>query len=338
MNELRKCPITGNKVIIAKKRAHRFKDIKGPKSFASSYKKNCPFCYGKNLQVKETCRIDWNLMDRYDWDLRGFLNLSPYLEKRKKKTKKNSKENNLFKSSIPYGTAEVLVENREHNKQLATMTRLELEEIFIACKNRYEDLLKEWKEVLIFRNYGFFAGQSLTHPHSQIIALDRESPNIKKEEEIARDYFKKNKKCLICDLIKHEKQKKVRVVFENEEFITLSPWAPIFPYELLIIPKEHENNISAFSLTAITHLAKMFQAVFGALDLKLFDPSYNYYFRNYQPHQKKDEKILHWFIRIMPRGISIPAGFELGTGIESINVVPPEDACKLLKSNHNNNL
>lgn len=332
MNELRVCPITGKKVIIAKKRAKRFKDVRGPKSFASVYKKSCPFCYGKNLKIKETLRIDWHLLDKHDWDLRGFLNLSPYLEPKKLRIKKDIRGNELFKISVPHGSAEVLVENREHNKQLATMAELELEEIFVAYKNRYEDLLKEWKEVLIFRNYGFFAGQSITHPHSQIIAIGSESPKYKKEKERALNYHKEHKKCLICDLIKKEKEKKVRVVFENEGFITLSPWAPIFPYELLIIPKEHQNNILDFSLDSIAQLARMFKNVFGALHLKLFDPPYNYYFRNYQAFKNEEADSLHWFVRVMPRGVSIAAGFELGTGIESINVVPPEEAAKFLKN------
>ena len=132
-------------------------------------------------------------------------------------------------------------------------------------------------------------------------------------------------------MIRKEKEKKVRVVFENEGFIALSPWAPIFPYEILIIPKKHKKNILDFSLDSITYLAKIFQDVFSALNLKLYDPSYNYYFRNYEPTNKEETKSLHWFIRIMPRGISIPAGFELGTGIKSINIVPPEDATKLLR-------
>ncbi len=330
MNELRICPIAGEKVIIAKKRAKRFRDVKGPKPFAANYKKTCPFCYGKKLKIKETFRIDWNLMDKYDWDLRGFLNLTPFLETKKKKNK-DIKKSDLLKTTIPYGEAEVLVENREHNKQLATMTPLELEEIFIAYKNRYEDLAKGWKEVLIFRNYGFFAGQSITHPHSQIIALNQEGPRVKKEKERALNYFKKHKKCLICDLIAEEKRKKERVIFENEAFIVLAPWASMYPYEILIIPKTHQNNILDFSLEEINYLTEVFSNVFKSLNDKLFDPSYNYYLRNYRINQKREEKFLHWFIRIMPRGISIPAGFELATGIEAVNVIPPENAAKLLR-------
>jgi len=334
MNELRICPISGNRVIIAKKRAKRFRDVKGPKPFAAAYKKNCPFCYGKQLKVKEVFRIDWNLMDKYEWDLRGFLNLSPYLEKRDIRIKAKIIDG-LFKISVPHGAAEVLVENREHGKKLSNMDQQELEEIFIAYKNRYEDLIKEWREVLIFRNYGFFAGQSITHPHTQIISMGQESLSVKKEKERALHYLEKHNKCLICELINKEKKNKTRVIFENEHFIALCPWAPVFPYEVFIIPKDHQNNIMEFSLDSIMSLAKIFQSVFSSLNIKLLDPSYNYYFRNYEPSNKKNEQdALHWFIRIMPRGISIPAGFELGTGIESINVVPPEDAAIFLRDNN----
>ncbi|OIP22491.1 galactose-1-phosphate uridylyltransferase [bacterium CG_4_10_14_0_2_um_filter_33_32] len=331
MNELRVCPITAKKVIIAKKRAKRFRDVKGPKSFAATYKKCCPFCYGKKLDVKETFRIDWNLMDKYDWDLRGFLNLSPYLESRIHKKKNGIKKNDLFKTTTPYGTAEVLVENREHSKLLSTMTSIELQDLFIAYKNRYEDLLKRWREVLIFRNYGFFAGQSITHPHSQIIGINEESPNIKHEKRLACKYYKEHNGCVICSLIKEERKKKKRIIFENNHYIAICPWASSFPYEVLIIPKEHQSSILEFSLESMAGLAETYQAVFGALNSKLFDPSYNYYFRNYRTVDEENGQALHWFIRIMPRGISIPAGFELGTGIESVNVIPPEDAASLFR-------
>lgn len=330
MNELRICPITGKKVIIAKKRAKRFRDVKGPKSHHSRDEKTCPFCYGKKIEAKETFRIDWNLVDKYDWDLRGFLNLSPYLESKKTKLKK-IENHELFKISVPHGSAEVLVENREHNKLLSTMTNIELQDLFIAYKNRYEDLIKEWEEVLIFRNYGFFAGQSITHPHSQIIAINEESPNIYRERKIAKKYYKKNKKCIMCNLIKQEKNKKERIIFENEGYLVISPWSPVFPYEFWIIPKNHETNILEFSLESLSYLANTYSHIFSSLEKQLYSPSYNYYFRNYYPEDKKDNKFLHWFIRVMPRGISIPAGFELGTGVESVNVISPEDATKTLK-------
>lgn len=331
MNELRICPIRGARVIISKKRAKRFKDVKGPKSFAATPRKSCPFCYGKELKAKETFRIDWDLMDRHKWDLRGFLNLSPYLEKKTVKLKRIPGGDGLFRIAVPHGNAEVLVESRDHSKQLATMTPWEIQEIFIGYRNRYEDLLKEWKEVLVFRNYGFFGGQSLTHPHSQIIAIDNESPDQRNEKRRANNYFNKHNNCIICDIIKKEKQRKVRVIFENEHFIALCPWAPSYPYETLIIPKQHQNSILEFSLDSMESLAEMYKKFFGSLSTNLFDPSYNYYIRNYRPKNAIEQKELHWFIRIVPRGISIPAGFEIGTGIESVNVVPPEDAAKLLR-------
>lgn len=325
-NELRTCPISGRKVIISPKRAKRFRDVKEPKYTKSSYRKDCPFCYGKKLKVTETMRIDWEILDKFDWDLRSFLNLSPYLVASKRKKVKREP---LLDRVIPYGTAEVLVESRLHNKHFPNMTTAEIEKVFVAYKRRYGDLLKEWNEVLIFRNYGYIAGQSITHPHSQVVAMEQKSPAVENEEDIAQRHWNKEKKCVTCEYIKKEFSEKKRVIMSNDEFVVIAPWASVFPYEFMIFPKKHEQNIRSLGPRQITSLAEIFFVIFRKLKQSLRNPSYNYYLRNFEDKRHKD--YTHWHIRVLPRGISIPAGFELGTKIEAINIVPPEDAAKLLR-------
>ena len=46
---------------------------------------------------------------------------------------------------------------------------------------------------------------------------------------------------MFCDIIRQEMDESVRVVAENEGFLTLAPYAPRFPFETWILPKKHES-------------------------------------------------------------------------------------------------
>lgn len=59
------------------------------------------------------------------------------------------------------------------------------------------------------------------HSHWQIIGvpvIPCEQANIIKNEKKYKDEFGK---CMICDIIKHESEKKIRIVYENQYFICI---------------------------------------------------------------------------------------------------------------------
>ncbi|UCC43068.1 MAG: galactose-1-phosphate uridylyltransferase, partial [Candidatus Zixiibacteriota bacterium] len=60
----------------------------------------------------------------------------------------------------------------------------------------------------------------------------------------------------------------------------------------------------------------------------LNNPDYNYVLRS-APIGDEDTRHLHWYLVIIPK-ISIPAGFEIGSGIY-INTVAPEESAALLR-------
>jgi UDPglucose--hexose-1-phosphate uridylyltransferase len=61
----------------------------------------------------------------------------------------------------------------------------------------------------------------------------------------------------------------------------------------------------------------------------LGDPDYNYIIRS-SPVGDEDTRHLHWYMVIIPK-ISIPAGFEIGSGIY-INSVAPEESAEILRT------
>ena len=59
------------------------------------------------------------------------------------------------------------------------------------------------------------------------------------------------------------------------------------------------------------------------------DPDLNFFIHTAPLKSKKTYTHYHWHMEVLPK-ISIPAGFELSTGV-LINVVPPETAAAMLR-------
>jgi UDPglucose--hexose-1-phosphate uridylyltransferase len=66
--------------------------------------------------------------------------------------------------------------------------------------------------------------------------------NVTQELEGAKQYFLYKERCVFCDIIRQEMDGGTRVVAENENFLTLAPYAPRFPFETWILPKQHESS------------------------------------------------------------------------------------------------
>lgn len=324
LDELRQDPITKAWTIIAagrSKRPHEIKQIvpEAPKDYF------CGLCEGHESQkiAPEVFRIGKGKPGKPGWQVRSVLNPSPYFERRGRSDHIVGEE--LFKKTTPVGTAEVLIETPKHARDLVFMTKEELGEVLIAYQARYNSLIKHWTEVSVFRNHGFLAGQSLLHPHSQIVATKEKSPRNKKEELHGIEYYYAHGNCLYCALIAKEIKKKERVILKSKCFIALSPWASEKPYEVIIFPLKHSANFGEITLAEI----RDFTAVLSEILRKAFhgfgDPSYNYFIRSFS-NQPPLHNTAHWYLKIIFHH-SVPGGYEASSAA-FVNPVPPEFATK----------
>lgn len=326
-NELRQDPLTHRWVIIAKGRASRPHEIVKKEDKSKIKKRNtCPFDKGhEKMSGHEVFRIG----DKKNWQVRSILNKSPYFDPPSEKDTGMITSGVIFSYMAPIGTAEVFVETPNHYEDLVFMKPPELEAVIEGYKNRYTELAPNFEEVLIFRNHGYLAGQSLTHPHSQITAMSEKSPETEEEEKRIIDFHKKNKFCLLGHMEKIERIRKKRLILQNKLFITICPWASFSPYEILIIPKTHNPNISYLSAEELSAFASILQETLRKLYMHLENPDYNYFIRNYE-NKGELKKAGHWYLKIIPR-LTIPGGYEASSG-SFINVIPPELAAKELIS------
>ena len=129
-------------------------------------------------------------------------------------------------------------------------------------------------------------------------------------------------------MIDWEKKKKLRVIYENKDFIAFEPFASRVSYETRIFPKKHAANFESLSKKERRHLSETLIVSLKKLKKALDDPDYNFFIHT-APAKDGVDGHYHWHIEILPK-TSIWAGLELGTGIEVV-AISPEEAAKSLK-------
>ncbi|MFH0739742.1 MAG: DUF4931 domain-containing protein [bacterium] len=246
------------------------------------------------------------------------------------KSREIKSDNFLFQKMPSIGFHEVVIFN-DHSKQLTDFSQIEWEELLSIYQQRYITLAKEKavNYISIFHNHGKMAGASLIHPHSQIIAIPFFDKNLAVSLNSAKEFFKEKSQCLSCATNRAEKQRKIRIIWENSNFLAVCPFASKVNFEVVISPKNHLPYFEKITKEEKGDLAQIFQIILKKISSGLNAPDYNFYLHT-SPCDDKEYPFFHWHFTIMPR-ISVWAGFELGCGIEIITM-PPEKSASYLRS------
>jgi UDPglucose--hexose-1-phosphate uridylyltransferase len=335
MPEIRKDPVFGRWVIIASERSLRPNEFRtgGSKKAA-----NCPFCPGNEGETppsvyaiygkdNKTARRQGRKSDK-NWRLRVVLNKYPALVS---SGPADSSADGIYDSMDGIGSHEVIIETPRHDLRLEDLSVGEIADVFKTFILRAGEMKKDprIKYVMIFKNFGRNAGASLSHPHSQLIAMPLAPIRVAQEIEGAAAYMKKSGTCVFCDILRQEKRSGTRVVGENSDFLAITPYASRFSFETWILPKKHESHFELMASGSVPGLAGIVKSVLTKLRASMDNFSYNLIVHS-MPVQDAPASHYHWHIEIMPK-LSQAAGFEWGTGFY-INTVSPEDAAKMMNS------
>jgi UDPglucose--hexose-1-phosphate uridylyltransferase len=230
-----------------------------------------------------------------------------------------------------FGYHEVIVETPDHNTHLALMDYKQLEEVVWAYKHRYDSISadKRIEYILIFKNHGRDAGASLQHPHSQLIALPIVPKRVQEELSGSKEYYSYKERCVFCDIVSQELERKERIVEENEDFVSLEPFAARFPCETWILPKRHAHSFGDINEKEVKNFAKILKNTLYRIFVALDNPPYNFMLHT-APTNNEGKEYYHWHLEIVPRLTNV-AGFEWGSGFY-INPMPPEEAAKYLRA------
>lgn len=226
-----------------------------------------------------------------------------------------------------YGQTEVIIETRKHDVNINNFSVNHIIRIFNAYIDRFNALknLDKIKYVIVFKNEGGRAGASISHSHSQIIAMPFLPPKTEKESRDYSRYRLEHMTCPYCDIIAKETDKP-RVIWEDENIFVLSPYASNTPYGVWLLPKRHVRFLSDLKRSEKESIAIALKLVLGKLDE--LGMSYNYYVEN-----AVNQEDYHMHIKITPRP-NTWGGLEMGTGI-IVNTVAPEYAAKVYRGEIN---
>ncbi len=325
-SELRFDLVSKDWVVIATGRARR------PETFAKSDKekkeeapaKDCPFC---NIETQEPPVLTYpNHGEKKDWSLIVVPNKFPAFIKGDSLNERAEGPYSLMDS---IGFHEVII-TRDHQRQMAEFSIPEIREVLNAYQERYLELMNEKmvNYISIFHNHGREAGASIVHPHSQIIAIPITDPDLSQSLEGSRRFFEMQGKCVHCTMLEWDREDGRRVVFENEKYVVLCPFASRVAFEIRVYPKEHKAYFERIKDNEKDQLAEALKAGLGKIFKGLNNPPYNFFLHT-APCDGRNYDHYHWHFEIMPK-TSVWAGFELGAGIE-ISTIEPEKAAEYLR-------
>jgi len=238
------------------------------------------------------------------------------------------------------GAHEVVVETPNPEEALADLSEAHVQKVALAYRHRLQELSRDprIRYILIYKNHGSAAGATVLHSHTQILGMPVMPTTVKRELESARDHFLNKERCLFCDILRQELSSGSRIVFEEEDFVAICPFASRFPFEVLLLPRHHAHDFSRTSDEQLGSFAGSLKRVLQALKKTLGDPAYNFLLHSAPVaeapvHRSDDWQTLsldyHWHVEIIPR-LTRVAGFEWGTGFY-MNPMPPEDAARYLR-------
>ena len=328
MPELRRDPVTDRWVIIATERSARPHDfVTEPEPPRGGF---CPFDEGhedKTPPEIAAWRPTHTAPNTPGWKIRVVANKFPALRIEGNLEKRGM---GLYDMMNGIGAHEVIIETPEHVSTITTLSPEHIEQVLRLFLDRLNDLKKDkrFEFGIIFKNVGRPAGASLEHTHSQLIATPIVPYTVMAEMDRAMEFYRFRDRCLFCDIVQQEMMTQKRVILDNEDFISFTPFGSRFPFESWILPKRHQSHFEKSSHAEICRLAVTLRQTLAKIEKALENPPYNYIVHT-APFNSQDLDHFHWHVEIMPR-VTRVAGFEWGTGFY-INPVPPENAAAFLR-------
>src|SRR5512140_1492676 len=266
MPDLRKDPIVGRWVIIAKSRARR------PHDFDSTPQRHrarfCPFCEGQEDKTPGEIiayRNHGSVRNRPGWRVRVCPNKFPALEIEGELHKRGD---GIYDMMRGVGAHEVIVETPRHLISTSELSEEELREVFWVYRDRLVDLKKDPRLVygMIFKNVGAAAGASLEHTHSQLIVTPIVPINVWEEMTGSLEFFNFRGRCIYCDMIQQELASEKRLVLDTPGFVAFCPFASRFPFETWILPKIHSSHYENIQKNGVDDLSGVLRTVIGKIE------------------------------------------------------------------------
>jgi UDPglucose--hexose-1-phosphate uridylyltransferase len=320
VSQLRLNPLTGRWVVVAIDRAARPADLVSRfEPWGAEAPQPCPFCPGNEEATPPA-------LETYDrggrWTVRVVPNRYPIFEG--ETVMQVTQLGPVFTEALASGIHEVLVFTPDHESNWADLDDKQVAVTMAAIRDRMESHRRhpEIRYTQAIVNHGHAAGASLQHPHAQLLGIPFIPGEIAEEEAGFRRF---GGPCVLCTTLQAELDTEHRVVLADERVVVLSPYWAGSPYEMLVVPRDHQAHITVATPRDVTAVGRSVRSALAKLRGCLGPISYNVVIHT-APH--RSDTPFHWHVHIWPR-VTSAAGFEQGTGV-MINILAPELATKHL--------
>jgi UDPglucose--hexose-1-phosphate uridylyltransferase len=129
--------------------------------------------------------------------------------------------------------------------------------------------------VQIFENRGEMMGASNPHPHCQIWSSYHIPNEVLKEQDSQASWLRERGACLLCQYAALEENAGVRVVEQNEAFLTVVPFWAVWPFETMVIARRHFASIDQLTDAERGALSDILKRTTARYD-RLFQVSFPY--------------------------------------------------------------
>lgn len=232
--ELRKDPITRSWVMTGDDPAES-----PPRSEAV-----CLFCQGS----PEPTQVIAAVPDASAWSARAVVHPAPLYHIEGEPGRRGD---GIYDRMNSVGAHEVLVENPRHDRHLWKASDEEIGQFLRLAAERILDLKRDprIKYVSLFKDFGPNAGQEFSHPTSQLTGTMFVPRRVLYELRAGREYFQGKERCVFCDILAQEERLALRVIEARGDYVAVGPYAPRVPYEIWILPRNHEASFERTGLS-----------------------------------------------------------------------------------------
>ena len=179
----------------------------------------------------------------------------------------------------------------------------------------------------LVQNWGAQSGARTNHLCLDLYDLPLIPHRVGEELGGAARFVIREGECPWCRLVREESRSRERLVWEDAATVAFAPWGSRSPFEVWIVPRQHEADFGRADDAAVRATAQALRQVLGGLGASLDGPPYNLVLHT-APLRERVDATFHWHWEIHPRLREI-AGLELGTGLP-VNPVSPEAAVEEL--------
>ncbi|KAA0190017.1 hypothetical protein HAZT_HAZT001703 [Hyalella azteca] len=184
-------------------------------------------------------------------------------------------EDPLFQAAPAKGCCKVMCFHPRSDLTLPLMTQSEVRNVVDRWISEMEVLGPKFNWVQIFENKGAMMGCSNPHPHCQIWASSFIPNEARIKHEKQKQYFEQHGRPMLMDYVHKELEKQERIVCSNDSWLVLVPYWAVWPYETMVLPKEHVRRFTDLTPEQRDSLADIIRQITTRYD-NLFSCSFPY--------------------------------------------------------------